>query len=74
MSKMRQEQAPPGAGLALPQNGAGASQHTNGDSVDPHPLASVAGMFADDPTWEEFILAMEEARREEDALHFTGIE
>ncbi|MDQ2688296.1 MAG: hypothetical protein M3Y28_10560, partial [Armatimonadota bacterium] len=68
MSKMRQEQTQSSVSLTLLHNGAGALQRANGVSGEPHPLASVAGMFADDPTWEEFILAMEEARREEDAL------
>ncbi|MBV9850360.1 MAG: hypothetical protein JO250_11855 [Armatimonadetes bacterium] len=41
----------------------------NGSAGKDHPLASSAGVFADDPLWDEFIQAMEEARCEIDAAH-----
>ena len=31
-----------------------------------HPLTGVAGSFADDPFWDEFLLAMENSRGEID--------
>lgn len=32
-----------------------------------HPLASVAGMFADDPLWSEYLNAIKEIRDENEA-------
>jgi hypothetical protein len=32
------------------------------------PVGALAGVFKDDPTWDEFIEAMQRARAEEEAL------
>jgi hypothetical protein len=33
-----------------------------------HPLASVSGLFADDPLWSEYLEAIKQIREEDDAL------
>jgi hypothetical protein len=32
-----------------------------------HPIATLSGLFQDDPLWDEFVQAMKRARFEEDA-------
>lgn len=34
-----------------------------GDPPELHPLAGTAGIFKDDPLWDDFLRAMQEARR-----------
>lgn len=34
-----------------------------GDPPEMHPLAGTAGIFKDDPLWDDFLHAMQEARR-----------
>ncbi len=55
-------------------NGNGSNNGSNGfhkrewqpgDPPELHPLASTAGAFKDDPLWDDFLLAMKEARRQE---------
>lgn len=36
--------------------------------TQPNPLLDMAGVFADDPTWDEFIAAMREARERDAEL------
>jgi hypothetical protein len=35
---------------------------------EPHPLARVSGLFADDPLWPEYLQAIKQLREEDDAL------
>ena len=39
-------------------------------AVDPNPWLDAAGMFADDPTWDEFITEMKAARARDNARTF----
>lgn len=50
----------------------GSNGHSNGfhkrewqvgDPPELHPLAGTAGIFKDDPLWDDFLHAMQEARR-----------
>lgn len=49
------------------KSAASAASGNGAAAKEPHQLASVVGSFADDPTWDEFLLAMEESRRQLDA-------
>jgi len=49
------------------KSAASAASGNGAAAKEPHPLASVAGSFADDPLWDEFLQAMEESRRQLDA-------
>ena len=35
---------------------------------DKHPLASVSGLFANDPLWQEYLKAIDEIRNEDEAF------
>lgn len=50
---------------ATSSNTVNMSQHTLHEN---HPLASVSGMFANDPLWHEYLRAIGEIRQEENAL------
>ncbi|MGH2602420.1 MAG: hypothetical protein ACRDJ9_23920, partial [Dehalococcoidia bacterium] len=39
-------------------------------AVEPNPWLDTAGIFADDPTWDEFIAEMKAARARENARTF----
>ena len=46
-------------------NGFHNREWQRGDPPELHPLAGTAGAFKDDPLWDDFLLAMKEARRQE---------
>ncbi|HEY2970891.1 MAG TPA: hypothetical protein VGJ48_00130 [Pyrinomonadaceae bacterium] len=60
-----------GAGLQTGVHIADLANRTVSNTVNversTHRLAGLAGLFADDPMWSEYLIALRDIRREEDA-------